>query len=828
MRDRIDAAIKTALCLAACTYAVPAIAQVVPDGTLPVNSLVAPNGNSFVIEGGTTAGANLFHSFREFSLPTGSEALFNNAASIENIFARVTGGNISNIEGSIRAIGNSNLFLLNPNGIVFGANASLNIGGSFVGTTGNSIVFENGVEFSASSTEDQQPLLTVNVPIGLQFGGGNGDITLSGSGHRLEISSTAPFDSSSLSSGLAVAPGRTIALIGNNITADGGVIRAPGGRVELAAVERGRVLFSLADSRFAYDRASQFGNLDFDRQSLVDVSGFPSGSISLQGGNIAFENQSIILSQNAAAAASGSITINAREALASGLSGLGGFIGSETLGLGESGDITVVAPRISLRNGASIFTRSFGAANSGSIAVTSQDIAIANTYPLDPRILGGISTNTFGLGDASDIRIDSDRLSVAEGSTISSGSFGLGNAGNLDIDASRSIEIAGQSSMSFSPSIIGSTTFNRGNVGSTSIRTERLRVSSGGSLGSATLAAGDTGTTTVVATSIEVTGTGINGEASGITSSAALLPLGFQQIFSLPPEPSGRAGALVIDADTLKISDRGLVGVFHEGTGDAGDFTLRADTVLLDRGGILTAETVSGQGGNLAIETSSIQLRRGSQITVESFDIGDGGNLTLDSGTLALLEDSEIRANAVQGSGGNIQIFTDGIFQSANSAITASSRFGIDGIVSINTPEADATLQLVELPENLLDASSQLQSGCATTIQANSFIVTGRGGVPPNPEEQLIGDRPWADLRDLSRFRGEVSKNTSPEPVGSVQVVEGAIVEANSWRVNQEGEIELVAVVEASHPAVSSLPPKCQGSKLNVVQSQPSVPLSKP
>ena len=821
MRNRIDAVIKTALCLAACTYAVPGPAQVVPDGTLPVNSTVAPNGNSFVIEGGTTAGANLFHSFSEFSLPTGTEALFNNAASIENIFARVTGANISNIEGAIGANGSSNLFLLNPNGIVFGANASLNIGGSFLGTTGNSIVFENGVEFSASSTEDQEPLLTVSVPIGLQFGGGNGDITLSGSGHRLEISAIAPIDSSSLSPGLTVAQGRTIALIGNNITADGGVIGAPGGRLELAAVERGRVLFSLADARFAYDRISQFGNLDFDRQSLVDVSGFSSGSINLQGGNIAIENQSIILSQNVAEAAGGSITVNAREGLASGLSGLGGFISSETLGFGEGGDITVVAPRISLRNGGSISTRTFGAANSGSITVNSQDIAITNTHPLDPRILGGISTNTYGLGYASDIRIDSDRLSVAEGSTISSGSFGLGNAGNIDINASRSIEIAGQSSMSFSPSIIGSTTFNRGNVGSTSIRTERLRVSSGGTLSSATLAAGDTGTTSIVASSIEVTGTGINGEASGISSSAALLPLRFQQLFSLPPEPSGRAGALFIDTDTLKIADGGYVGVFHEGTGDAGDFTLRADTVLLDRGGILTAETVSGQGGNLAIDTGSIQLHRGSQITVESFYIGDGGKLTLNSRTIALLEDSGIRANAVQGSGGNIQIFTDGIFQSANSAITASSQFGIDGVISINTPEADATLQLVELPENLLDASSQLQSGCANTIQGASLLVTGRGGIPPNPEEQLIGDRPWADLRDLSAFRGELGKNiSSSEPVGRIGK---AIIEANSWRTNDRGEIELVAVVEASHPTVISLLPKCQGRELGAVQSELSL-----
>ena len=147
-------------------FILPALSQVTSDGT--TNTTVRPSGNNFDILNGIQKGNNLFHSFTEFSIPTGGSATFNNSTNVVNIINRVTGGNISNIDGLIKANGNANLFLINPSGIVFGENAALNIGGSFLGTTAESILFEDGFEFSAVNPQNE-PLLTVSVPLGLQM-----------------------------------------------------------------------------------------------------------------------------------------------------------------------------------------------------------------------------------------------------------------------------------------------------------------------------------------------------------------------------------------------------------------------------------------------------------------------------------------------------------------------------------------------------------------------------------------------------------------------------------------------------------------------------------
>ena len=126
-------------------------AQLLPDNTLGTeNSLVNPiNLIEDIISGGAIRGSNLFHSFKEFNIDNNRSVYFNNPAAIQNILTRVTGNNQSQILGKLGVLGNANLFLINPNGILFGKDASLDINGSFVGSTASFIDFADGTQFSA-------------------------------------------------------------------------------------------------------------------------------------------------------------------------------------------------------------------------------------------------------------------------------------------------------------------------------------------------------------------------------------------------------------------------------------------------------------------------------------------------------------------------------------------------------------------------------------------------------------------------------------------------------------------------------------------------------
>jgi filamentous hemagglutinin family protein len=239
----------------------PALAQTItPDGTL--GTTITTNGLDATITNGTAAGTNLFHSFQRFDIPTGGSANFNlvNTPAITTIFSRVTGGSVSNIDGAIRTLNSTNpvsLFLMNPAGIIFGPNASLNISGSFIGTSASSIKFANGAEFASTATPLPAPLLTISVPIGLQIGANPGNITVQDQGHRLIRTGSSPANGSNNPPGLQVNPGQTLGLIGNGIALEGGILVAPSGHLELGSVSSGSIGFTTTHAKFSFD----YGNV---------------------------------------------------------------------------------------------------------------------------------------------------------------------------------------------------------------------------------------------------------------------------------------------------------------------------------------------------------------------------------------------------------------------------------------------------------------------------------------------------------------------------------------------------------------------------------------
>ena len=279
-------------------------AQIVPDNTLPTNSIVTPNGNQIEITGGTEAGNNLFHSFEQFSILTDNAAIFNNPVIIENIITRITGNSISNIDGLIRANGAANLFLINPNGIIFGPNGSLDIGGSFVGSTADSIQFADGTEFSAIDPQ-APPLLTINVPFGLQYGANAGGITVQGSGNNLFLNS--PQDPSvnrtGRPDGLQVNQGQTLALVGRNVALESGNLTAKGGRIELGSVNEGIVTVTPPTPTNSgwtlnYEAIENFQDISLSQAASVEVSSESGGgAISVQGRRVTVTDGSAMLSR---------------------------------------------------------------------------------------------------------------------------------------------------------------------------------------------------------------------------------------------------------------------------------------------------------------------------------------------------------------------------------------------------------------------------------------------------------------------------------------------------------------------------------------------------
>jgi filamentous hemagglutinin family protein len=789
-----------------------AIARVTSDGT--ANTIVNQSGNNFNILNGRNKGNNLFHSFSNFSVPTGGSATFDliNTPNITTIFSRVTGGNVSNIDGLIRTFNSNNpvsLFLMNPAGIVFGQNASLNIGGSFVGTTANSIKFADEVEFSTINP-GATPLLTMSVPIGLQMGQNPGAIAVQGSGHRLVINFFTPIDRSQNPTGLQVGAGQTLALIGYGVNFSGGIASVNGGgHVEVGSVSDGRVSLNLTPTGWVgdYSAVRQFNDIHLAQQSLLDASG-SSGSIQLQGRNINFTEGSAALIQNLGTQPSLGITVNATGSL--NLTGntpdrkLGSLITIENLGTSQTGDITISAAQLSFQNGGQINNRTFVQAPGGNITVNvAGSTDIDGFAPANPILGSGIGTTTYSFANAGNITVSTSSFRLLNGGTIGSGSFGSGQTGALQVNAQDLIEIAGNNPITLTPSSLTSSTIRSGDANSLFVNTSRLVIRDGGLLGSITVGAGASGSVTVNASeSIDIRGRIVGSIVpSRIASTAEIVDAATQAAFRLPPIPSGNAGSLTINTPLLRITDGAYVTVKNDGPGSAGNLLVNANSIFLDNQGSITASTASGNGGNVKLNLQDyLLMRHGSLISTTAAGNGNGGNLLINAPVIVGLENSDIIANAVQGRGGNIQIATQGIFGlkygeqlTRESDITASSQFGVNGTVDINNFAVDPNSGLVELPVNLTDSSQQIATGCSNNT-GSSFVATGRGGIPQNPTQETGSDvydglrlRPWSDIRELSAYRKTQALQAQ------IPIAPETLIQATSWHRNTKGKIELVA-----------------------------------
>lgn len=355
----------------------------VADGTLGAESSVVTPTSSQVdrIDGGAIRGANNFHSFSQFNIGEGREVYFANPSGIKNILSRVTGNDTSKIFGKLGVLGNANLFLINPNGIIFGKDASLDVRGSFVGTTANAIQFGTQGFFSATNPDAPSVLLTIN-PSALIF---NQIAVAPIQNNSIAPAQTDPTGFNAL--GLRVPDGKSLLLVGGNISMDGGRLNAYGGRVELGG---------LAASGFVGI------NVDGDKLSL-DFTPYNTRA------DISLTNRAAVYVE---AGGGGDIAVNARNLELSGRSELSAGI-KEGLGNAE--------------------------AKAGGITVNATG---------DINIIGdsGISNGVLGTGNAGNIILSSNSLSLANGTYgnyLGIRNYGQGNSGNIIINATKSVSLDG-------------------------------------------------------------------------------------------------------------------------------------------------------------------------------------------------------------------------------------------------------------------------------------------------------------------------------------------------------------------------------------------------
>ncbi len=830
---------------------VPARSQIIPDGTLPNNSKVIPDGNSNIITDGTTAGSNLFHSFEQFSVPKGEGAYFNNAPDIQNIISRVTGSSISKIDGLLQANGTANLFLLNPNGIIFGPNTSLNIGGSFLGSTASDLRFADGSQFSTTNPQPS-PLLTISVPVGLGFTTGTpGSVEVKGYGHNALITTSvvSPIYGTGQSlTGLRTQPGKTIALVGNQVNFDGSVLTAPSGRIEVGSVSFGTVDLNLTDAGIVlnYDGVHKFQDINLDNQALLDASGFLNGNIFLRGENVNLTQRSLIVVSNFGFFPLGEININVEGKL--GVAGVRTVlepnraevgpargIVSQNFSAGKGASIIVSADQLSVQDSGGIATQTFGVGAGGDISLITKNSTqlFSSDLPTTSLTIGSIGTSTAGEGHGGNVQLSTKKLSIENGSTFTTTTFNSGDGGKVTVNASNTIRIIGGREITFNQSYInnsfwasslGSLSTYSGKAGDVDINTTHLFLENGGLLGSATVASGSAGNLTVNAIeSVYVSGRSHNVfSPTQIISSATLTNPFFQQVFNLPNTLLGKSGYLTINTNRLIIRDGAQISVKNDGERNAGSLGIVANSIDLNNQASITATTTnfSSEGGSIFLQAQNLQLRHNSSITANAGGSGNGGNITIGTGTLAALEDSDISANAQKGPGGRVIIDAQGIFgtnfreySTSQSDITATSDLGpqFSGTVQINTPDVDPSRGLVTLPTEPVNVAGLIAQDCSGSGSnvgraASKFIVTGRGGLPPyqpgeplNAEATIInGDSSEAGAENHS------AETTSKPPTRSTP---SELVEAQGWVFNEKGEVVLTAYPTSATPYSSSSTP---------------------
>ncbi|MEQ9370100.1 MAG: filamentous hemagglutinin N-terminal domain-containing protein [Coleofasciculus chthonoplastes F3-SA18-01] len=485
----------------------------------------------------------------------------------------------------------------------------------------------------------------------------------------------------------------------------------------------------------------------------------------------------------------------------------------------QSGDINITARSLSLTNGARVLTGTLTNGVGGNLTViTSESVELSGTSP-DGQILTALSTSNAGSQSAGNLTIETRRLIVRDGAVIGASTSNSGRGGNLTVNASELVELIGTAPNGF-PSGLSTDTIDTGDAGNLTINTRRLVIRDGAAVSASTFSEGQGGSLTVNASeSIELSGTSPDGFASGLYAQAfgdgdaGNLTINHTQNLNIrhgakiTVATGTAADARVPNVPSFDFGDEVFLPVFlptfeSDATGNAGNAEITADFIRLNNQAAIIAETDSSEGGNITLNVNDILLlRHNSSISTTAGTAqagGNGGNIRINSPFVVGLpwENSDITANAFFGNGGRVDITANKIYGlefrprlTPLSDITASSEFGEQGVVELNTLEIDPDTGLMQLPPPA--SPPEFVNFCQgrSDQTPSHFIISGRGGVPPTISQVTGTDNVWEDLRPLTP-----SSDNSPAKIEPVtQRSSTPIIEAQGWIKLPDGTIVLTA-----------------------------------
>jgi len=759
------------------------------DGTIGNSGKLDLPGPDYEIkaEFGKQTGANLFHSFEQFNIHQGESATFSGSDSIQNIISRVTGGNASWIDGKLgSSIPNADLYFLNPAGVMFGANATLDLSGSFHVSTADYLRLGENERFYAMPQTDER--LSVAAPAAFGFLDNSiSQISLEGRG---EISAD---EWDVKSSGLAVSEGKTISLVGGDIEiskgtfyrvrkTDGegnpvfqqavdendnpifdengnpvfdldengnpiqsiqkispGDIRAPGGQINIvSATSPGEV----TDKETGPDMTcSEKGSIRLSDKAVLDSSG---GSIFIRGGQFTLENSTLR---------------------------------SETSGDKAGGKIDVQADTVSLAYGAEISGRTSGSGKGADIVIQADDSlsAFGANSEQQPVI---IAAETFGMdkdaGDAGSVAIVSDNISFSDGALISSNTYGNGKGGEIGLNARDSVSFAGKRNQGIITGI-ELASLESGDAGSLNIYADTIFFNDGAFVNSTTY------------------GSGRGGEISLNARDSVSFSNSIIQLLTVSGEKdAGNAGSLQIDAGGISFDRGGLITSNTYGSGRGGEISLNArDSVSFagkENEGVITgidlSSRYSGEAGSLSIEAESIFFDDAAFVNSTAWGQGKGGEIVLNALDSVFFTDSIVQTSTVSdedsaGDAGSLVIKAGKISFSGATFDSNSYGKGKGGQIALTAETITCTADSKGKPTRIY----------ATTVGTSENA--GAGG-----EIRISGQNlSFADRAEISTSSLSAGKAGDIVLEGShIEIVGGTAISSESNRTENGGEAGLITV----------------------------------